>query len=152
MVADSMERLRKYEGELTDIGKIVDYLSTVNLMELPVGRYPIPDTEAYFQIQKYMTKLPGEGRWEAHRKYIDVQCVLSGEEYIGWAPIESLEKDGEYDQENDLQWLKESEGNTKVILKANQFGVFFPTDAHMPGCAIQESVENRKMIIKVPAK
>ena len=32
-------------------------------------------------------KAESEGKLEAHRKYIDVQYVISGEELMGYAPL-----------------------------------------------------------------
>lgn len=150
MIADRMDRLENYGKTIEDIKPIAAYLKTVDLMALPVGRYPIPGTEAYFMIQEYTTRMPEEGGWESHQRFIDIQCILSGEEYMGWAPVEDMEADGEYDTAKDLQIYKRKEGTTAVIVREGQFGLFLPADAHMPGCAVQAPTHNRKMVIKVP--
>jgi len=150
MIADTLERLENYSSELKDLDKVLACLKTLDLFSLEKGKYPVPETEAYFQIQEYDTKLPGEGRFESHRKFTDIQCVLDGTEYIGWAPLEKGIVQEEYDENRDLMFYQDPEVFTKVILESGQFGVFFPKDLHMPGCAVDGRVRNRKLIIKIP--
>ena len=39
------------------------------------------------------TRSPEQVRYEAHRRYIDIQLVIRGEEAIGWhwSPLQSVE-------------------------------------------------------------
>ena len=39
-------------------------------------------------VQRYTTKPRTEGRWEAHRRHIDLQLVVRGAERIGYVSID----------------------------------------------------------------
>ena len=114
------------------------------------GRYGILDNQAYALIQEYSTSPSEERRWEAHRKFIDIQFVLEGNECIGYAPVDQMMGSFEYDEEKDCilgEWVKEE---TKLYLHSGTFAVFFPRDAHRPGCLVKESEQVRKIVVKLP--
>ena len=68
---------------------------------------------------------------EAHRKYMDIQYIVEGEEVMGWAPLEQLELVGEFDGLSPRlladcilreSGLRESRGDdrTVMVLKVEQ--------------------------------
>ena len=101
-------------------------------------------------IQRYTTKKPGEARPEAHDKYIDLQLMLDGEEYIGYANRNALGKPIEAKPENDINFF---EGETcKMLLSNGTFGIYFPTDVHAPCIAVNEPREVKKAVFKIILK
>ena len=85
-------------------------------------------------------------RWEAHRKNIDLQFVLTGEEHVGVVPIGRLVADP-YDAEKDIMWLT-GEGD-RVTLRPGEFVLLWPEDAHMPAMAIDTPMPVLKVVIKI---
>ena len=49
------------------------------------GRHPIDGEAIFALVSTYETEPEGARSFEAHRKYIDVQYLLSGREIIHWA-------------------------------------------------------------------
>jgi YhcH/YjgK/YiaL family protein len=95
------------------------------------------------------TKDISEGRWEAHKKYIDVQFVAQGSELFGYASMNNMKEETEYDTEKDVYFL---EGNGNFIdLQEGMFGVFFPHDVHMPSISKDKSIKVKKVVVKVKA-
>ena len=64
------------------IQECIKFTKENNLKEYKPGSYEIPGTDIKFNIGKYNTKPENECFWESHLKYIDVQIMLNGKEYI----------------------------------------------------------------------
>ena len=100
-------------------------------------------------VQQYETKDKSEGFFEAHRKYIDIQIVLSGVETAGIANLKDCRTIQKYNLEKDFHKLEG--GEDFITLKKGLFAVFFPQDGHMPGikCGTQKG-EIKKVVFKLP--
>lgn len=115
------------------------------LDELPCGRHELFDG-MYVTISQYQTKETGP--FEAHRKYIDVQYLISGTECIEVADVQTLQVTQEYNAEKDCV-LGSAEGKAYVLTQG-QFMVLFPEEAHRPGMKSGDITEVKKAVIKVP--
>jgi len=88
-----------------------------------------------------------EGKLEAHRKYIDVQYVISGEEQMGYVPLNGQQILEPYKEENDIIFFTGEKSFIKV--SSGMFAIFFPEDVHMPGIMTKQSLPVKKLVIKV---
>jgi YhcH/YjgK/YiaL family protein len=92
--------------------------------------------------------------FESHRKYIDVQLILEGEEVMDVVPVGDLEPDKPYAAEKDLATYHDpgarSGVGTRYVVKAGHAAVFFPEDGHMPGQFDKASALVRKTVAKIP--
>jgi len=84
---------------------------------------------------------------EAHRKYLDVQYVIEGEELMGYAPLGTQEILEPYKAENDIIFFKGEKSFIKV--SSGMFAIFFPEDVHMPGIRAGKVSDVKKLVIKV---
>ena len=114
---------------------------------LAAGRHAIDEDRIFALVQDYETKPREAGRWEAHRRYCDVQFVASGVEFIGVAPLDGMRVVEAYDEAKDVAFF-EGEGDL-VTLRAGSFAIFWPHDAHMPGVAAGGPTAVRKVVVKV---
>jgi alpha-L-rhamnosidase len=89
------------------------------------------------------------GQLEAHRKYIDIQVVLSGEELLAYAPIQGLSITQPYSEDRDIVFYQASERISEVKLEAGMFCILFPQDGHIPGCQLKRPSEVHKVVVKV---
>lgn len=147
MIIDSIKNARIYFGIAPGIEKALKWLESQDFSSLVPGRYEIEGDEIFAMVQDYETVPKEEKRWEAHRKYIDVQFIASGTELMGFSNIVSLETVEEYNDEKDITWL-EGEGDFATA-EAGNFVILFPHDAHMPGCAVGKPELVRKVVVKV---
>lgn len=129
--------------------KALRYLQETDFSSLPVGKYEIDGTHVFALVQETTTKPLAEGFWEAHRRYIDIHCVLVGEERIGFAFTDKLDAEP-YEKEKDFQVLR-GEGAFCTVLPG-MFMVLMPHDAHMPCLAVTEPAPLRKVVMKVEVK
>ena len=97
----------------------------------------------------YMSKARPDVFFETHRKYIDVQAVLEGEESMEIADRSRLTLDVAYDAERDLIKYKDFAGTSVLRAREGEIMVFFPVDGHMSHAVVQP-VLVRKSVVKVP--
>ncbi len=90
MVRDTLARAGLYQGLGTGIARALEFLTTTDLASLPPGRQDVDGDGVYASVSDYTTKPLSAGRWEAHRRHLDVHCVVCGSELIGVAPAARL--------------------------------------------------------------
>ena len=104
----------------------------------------------FANAEEYETKLTS--RFEAHRKMVDVQIIVSGTELIHFAPItDEFVVEQEYDPQKDIMFMK-GEIKDTVLLRAGDACVIGPDLAHMPGMAVNGSVHVKKIVLKIPVE
>ena len=146
MVIDILQNAKMYYGMNTRLEAAFNFLRQNGLSKIPPGKYEIDGDKVYALIHHYETKPKGEGLWEAHRRYIDVQYVSEGSELMGYANIGDLSVSKDYEADDDYLLLKGS--GDYLTTRPGTFVIFTPEDAHMPGTA----VENPEPVIKVVVK
>ena len=97
----------------------------------------------------YLSKLRPAVFFETHRKYIDVQAILLGEESMEIADRARLTLDVPYDNERDLIKYLDYTPTSTLRARDGEVAVFFPVDGHMSH-AVGQPVLVRKTVVKVP--
>ena len=150
MIADSLDNLGKYEHLIPLAKEITTYLANNDIASLPGGKYEIDGDKAFVLIQEYYTNAGPDKLWESHKKYIDIQLVIDGQEYMGYSPVDFLKVHTPYSEENDIVFYEnDSKEQSNLMTNKNHFCVFFPEDAHKPGLHIIEVYRVKKAVIKV---
>ncbi len=131
MILDTLGNAAKYAGLKAGLSEAFGFLDQRGLAELPDGKYEITGDRVYAIIAHENGRQIEEGELEGHRKHIDIQYVISGDESMGWAPREGLVNSVDYDKEKDLEFF-EGEPDSVVRVPPGSFTIFLPTDAHLP--------------------
>ena len=147
MIIDCIDNASFYYGVDKRLIPAFKFLKEKNLAEMEPGKYEIDGSNIYALVQSYETKPEENGVWEAHRKYIDVQYLVSGTERVGYANQATMTVCREYAEAEDCLLLK-GKGNF-FLLEPNNFVVFMPQDAHMPGLAATGPMMVKKVVVKV---
>jgi len=147
MIVDTLDRSEQYVTLHPRFKAAFDFLKTTDLLALPEGRFEIDGSNLFALTQGYQTKPVADGKLEAHRKYIDIQVVVSGEEYIGYAPLSGQAPVDPFNTEKDIGFYHGDANLIKLI--AGMFAIFYPTDAHLPCRQIQGPCAVKKIVIKV---
>ena len=148
MIQDYLQNADSYRPLGSRMQKAFDFLQTEELKSMPDGRHDIDGDNVYALIQSYETQPAAEKQFEAHRRYIDLQCVISGRETIVWSALAHLTGWLDYDEENDAVMCRDGEGTT-LALDESCFVVLFPQDAHKPGCIWVKPAKVKKAVIKI---
>lgn len=140
------------ETNLSEIGhegvrRAIEYARTHDLLSLEPGRHDIDGDALYANVSEYTTKLFDECAFEAHKRYIDVQMILSGEERIDCQFVGKLAA-GDFNEADDFMLL-EGEAGAACTMVPGTFVVCFPEDGHKPGIAVGEPAPVKKAVFKV---
>lgn len=154
MIKDNIKNANLYYklSPLLEAG--LKYLENTDFSTIPLGKYEILSDEVYAMVQDYSSKLKSEGKFEAHKKYVDIQYVVEGEELIGVSNVSNFTDATDYSEEKDIVFLvpKIDCSHDFIKLKKNEFAIFTPDDAHMPSIAVETPAYVKKVVVKVAAK
>lgn len=147
MIYDTLDHIQQYEGILPGVMKGLHLLADTDFSAWEDGRHAIDGDDLFILLQSYDTK-PVNDTPEAHKKYIDIQYLLSGEERIAVAPVAEMDEEVEARPEGDIWFYR---GKTDdILLTGKRFLVLFPQDAHAPCIAVHGApVPCRKCVVKV---
>lgn len=124
------------------------FLERSDLKDLVPGRHVINDG-AYAIIDKSKSLPPEKVEFEAHRKYIDVHYMISGQVTTGYAPIKQLKLHTPYSEKSEAAMYFVPATYTRVKLYPGMFAVFFPGGGHMPNCHLDGVHDLHKVVVKV---
>jgi YhcH/YjgK/YiaL family protein len=127
--------------------KAFEFLSQNDLKAMAKGKYEI-DEHIFAMINEYDTVPTENEQMESHKKYIDVQYIVSGSELIGHDFLQQQVPSKPYDASADYQLFAE----TPMFfsrLEEGMFAIFYPTDLHMPNIMVNKPMPVRKVVIKI---
>ena len=134
MILDRIENAMTYRSVGPRVSAALNYLRRTDFSKLSEGRHELEGDRLFAIVQRYRTKPLREARWEAHRKYLDVQYVVEGIERMGYlSRADELPVRGPYDPEKDLVFY-DVRGDLFEV-NAGGFAIFGPQDIHAPGLA-----------------
>ena len=148
MIYDKIDNLNTYTGISEDIRKGLEWLRNIK-PDVEKGVYEIsPRVKAI--VSEYTTKVINENGYEAHREYIDIQYLVSGEEELYFLPLEYLKEIKPYNKEIDASFYVETGIKPQELMIGNgYFAILFPQDGHMPQLCVEKPTSVKKVVIKV---
>ena len=148
MIYDHLTNILTYKGISPDIFAGLEFLHQLS-PDIAPGTYQLtPRVKAI--VSEYETKVKNEVGFEAHRKNIDIQYLLKGEERIACMPIEKLTETEPYSEEKDAAfYAAEGVEAQTMTIGGGYFAIFFPQDGHMPQLCVDEPKMVKKVVVKV---
>ena len=147
MIIDNIQNSSIYYGVQSGFRDAFAFIKKYISSPLPVGKYEIDGSRVFAMVQEYEPKT--ENRFEAHRKYIDIQFIISGREKMLCGNIDSYETQESYDADKDVEFFKGDKFLTSITADPGTFAIFFPEDVHKPGLIIDEGKNVQKIVVKV---
>ena len=145
MIIDRTENLMKYQSMLPNLKAGLAALNA--LTDKKAGRYEFEG--GFFMIQQGITSPVDSGDYEAHRKYIDVQIILTGSEIVVWEDISRLTQSVPYSEEKEREMFKGPVAHTFRIEEGMSW-VAFPQDAHKACKHLESQNDYLKVVMKLP--
>jgi YhcH/YjgK/YiaL family protein len=148
MVIDTLNNAALYYGLGPRFIKAFEYLQQTDFSKLEKGKYEIDGTTIFAIVNEYDTIATTGEQMESHKKYIDVQYIVSGEELIGHDFLQGQTPSQAYEEATDFMLF----GETPAFfsrLQQGMFAIFFPTDLHMPNIKVDAPVLVKKVVIKI---
>lgn len=137
-------------GEIRDrVDRAVSYLKNIPVSEFDIGKKVTVNENFYYTVQKYLTKSENESKLESHRKYVDIQIMINGEELMDLADISRLTVKESYNPEKDVMFWNIPQRMARTTLKAGDSIILYPENAHRG--AIIKGNESQK-VVKIVGK
>jgi YhcH/YjgK/YiaL family protein len=131
--------------------KAVDFLMQANLQDMPAGRVEIDGDAVYVRVLDLQTIPPEQGKFEAHKNYIDIHFVADGKEAIAIINTEKLVDTDEYNPLKDVFHGRPgaAEEVSQIVLSRGELAVLYPDDAHAPTLMVGAPAHLKKIVVKV---
>lgn len=137
------------EGINRRVNAAIEYLTQLNVTEEDAEKKVIVNDKFFYSVQSYDTKSADECKLESHRKYIDIQIMVAGEESMEVVDISKLFVKEEYDEEKDIMFWQVPKRMAKTTLRTGDRIVLYPENAHRGAASIKESSHVLKIVGKV---
>ncbi len=147
MIADRIENIDLYTGLGDRIVKALKYISETDFSGIEKGKYTIDGDLIYAMVNEYETKPEADCKIEAHRKYIDLQFLISGEETMGYTPLTGQNPSIAYNEEKDCVFFEVPVSTMNFV--PGMFAIFYPTDLHQPCIRTGETSAVKKVVVKI---
>lgn len=149
MIIDCLENRNIYYNVHPLMEKTFAFLEECVVAPKAAGRYEIDGDNLYALITEYAPTAKENPRYEAHDKYIDVQCMLVGSENQWYAPRKTLEEETPYNPVKDIVFFKFENNGSKINLEENGFAIYFPQDGHLPSMPDGQADKCVRAIVKI---
>ena len=132
MILDALGRGERYISLHPAFLRAFEFLGRPDLALLAAGRHVIDGDRLYVSIDHKEGRGRDGARLESHRRYIDIQFTIEGDEEIGWTPVDACAAPaGRYDDNRDIRFY-DDRPQSWIAVPAGRFAIFFPEDAHAP--------------------
>ena len=129
MIKDNLKYCALYKGVNPGFPAAFAFLKEAMTTPKEIGRYELGDG-VFALVQSYDGKPTDQCKIEAHKKYIDIQCVLKGKELFGVADLSTQTLYEDKFAEKDVAFYH---GEVDLLtLTDGDFVIVFPEDAHRP--------------------
>ena len=140
--------------------KALHALKDMDLANHETGAFPmtLDGVEMILQVMDLETSPRDAHEPEIHRKYVDLQLLVSGgPEVHTFFPDSGKEtvKDDRLDTPKDILFYENRPETAaiegRVVLEPGDYAIYFPWDIHVPGqCDAEGPKAYRKIVLKVP--
>jgi len=149
MIFSTLSQSSRYAALHPLFPRVFDYMRDTDLFALAPGRYPIVGDDLIAIVEHVSGRTKEMARLECHRRYIDIQLVLEGDETMGWKPLaDCYNPVSEFSTEKDIQFFHDAPASW-IAVPPDHFCIFFPEDAHAP---LVGEGSLRKVIFKIAAQ
>lgn len=148
MILDSLANHALYHALSPRIAAGLEWLAAYQGDAEP-GRYPIQGDDVRAIVQTYETAPAADKRWESHIHHLDIQYIVSGHERIFHSPVGALEVKTPYNEVKDVTFYHEPPASSSLLLGPGEYAIFYPSDAHKPGCTADDGERVEKVVIKI---
>jgi YhcH/YjgK/YiaL family protein len=150
MILDDFRNSPRYEVLGPRFKKAFDFIRSNDLSSLGHGKHIIDGEDLFVIIMEYETKDPSECIMENHRKYIDIQFMIHGEELMGVKTFAEQTPTTPYDESRDAAFYN-PEFDSLIKVREGHFAIFFSQDLHMPCMQVSSPRKVLKAVFKVRA-
>jgi YhcH/YjgK/YiaL family protein len=148
MILDDLRYAQQYTNLHPLFSKAFDFLKGTDFQKLELGKHTIDGDKLFVIYMEYDTKDLNDCIMESHRKYIDIQVMIEGEELMGVTALNGQIATTPYDDQRDAAFY-EKKYDALFKVRQNHFTIFYPHDLHMPSMKVESVRKIKKAVFKV---
>ncbi len=152
MIYGELRELKFYKGISENLDKAIECIESGVYKNGVPGKNEIDGDNVFFNCQTVTTQPIEERFFEGHKKYIDIQIVIKGEEKLGYTSRSNVIRTSPWNRETDFE---KYEGSVDHLFDLNEdtFIILFPEEPHMPLIHGENGpMEIKKAVFKVKIK
>ena len=150
MIFDRLDRIALYRSLGPNFATAIDWLARRDLGSLELAKLDVAGDAVFAIPHSYATKPETAAKWESHRRYADIQIMVDGDERMDVVDVSTMQGPTAYDEAKDaILYAGTSAPFLPLVVRAGQFAIFFPHDAHRPTVAVDLPATIRKVVFKV---
>ena len=120
MIYDSLKHMEAYQGVHPGIYKGLELLRDTDFSKLEDARVEVDGEDLFYLLQSYESK-PANDTPEAHKKYVDIQFLISGREKMGVGALEDMKEEveahpGGISGSTTARWTRSPLGGDKFVV------------------------------------
>ncbi|MDL2205495.1 YhcH/YjgK/YiaL family protein [Eubacteriales bacterium OttesenSCG-928-N13] len=147
MILDQWSNLGRYAAMGSGFETAARFLAGKKPEDFAPGKMAVDGERVYLSVREAdLTDQPE--RWEAHRRYADIQILLDGSEAIMYAPATQAAPSIVYVKGDDIEFYEGIQG-LRCALKPGDFMILFPGELHAPDRPEGPNGHSKKLIVKV---
>lgn len=150
MIFDTIKNRKNYR-DFPALFQALEFLSTLSLQEFPKEKVELDGSDLFANPVCLTSKPECDCIYEAHETYIDLHYIMEGIEGIQTADLSSLSVVTPYEASTDIGFY-EGKADGLYYLKAGQFMVCWPQDAHKVAIMKDKPEGIRKIVVKIRIK
>lgn len=131
------------------VDKAIEYLRKIDVNEADAGNRVEVNDNFFYNIQSYETSYAEKCELESHRKYVDIQIIVTGRECMDLVDISRLSLKKSYDEIKDVIFWNIPNRMSKTTLVAGDCIVLYPETAHRGAQCIDRPEQVLKIVGKV---
>lgn len=147
MIYDKLSNITLYKGLSKNLDTAIQFISTHDLNELPLGKTTIDGDRVYINVMETKAQPIEERKYEVHKNYMDIQIDLIGTERVDTGDYHQVTLE-DYHQENDVA-AASSEDLVQCILGPGNFIICMAREPHKPNIAVSDDTFLKKAVVKV---
>lgn len=151
MIYDHISNIERYRTLHKGLYYALKFLAQSD-ETLSAGRHAL-EGDDFVNVMDYETLKVNTVGYEAHRRYIDIQYCITGQERVALRQIPTLNITTPYIEERDVAFAADDHAaHDEVTIGNGYFLILFPNDGHMPQLSTGEPAPVKKAIAKVEVK
>lgn len=149
MIIDSIKNAHKYYDAHPSFKTAFEALMKID-ETTPNERLTVDGENIFINLSEYTNKNIDECLFESHKKYIDIQYVLTGGELIDICDEKILKVTDDRLDTDDIAFFESTDSFSRANLTPGTFVVIFPGEAHKPMIAPDgKGIKTRKAVAKI---
>ncbi|MBE6784119.1 MAG: DUF386 domain-containing protein [Ruminococcaceae bacterium] len=148
MIFDTLTNMKNYVKLMPELVEIEKFIREFMKGDMEIKRYDLDGDNLFVSPATYVPKDHEGAEYESHAVYADVQVVIKGREYIGFAPLEDCTVTKPFEEGGDIAFYTSEKGSL-CLIEEGYFLILYPQDAHMPSLKVKDGEEVTKLVFKV---